>query len=507
MEKETEGRDRSVWNTYPNWLTLLGAGLVALAFFSGVFLFLLEITSSKASPYVGVNYIPISALLVIGFICIPLGIWRERRRQRSQEGRHPALSVDFTSPRHVYAALSLLAGALVVVLLLGIASYRSYHASETAEFCGELCHQVMEPEWVSYHRSAHARVACAECHIGSGAGWYVRSKLSGLRQVWAVAMDTYPRPIPTPIHDLRPARETCEECHWRRKFIGYKESVRSYFLSGEESEPYRLRMLVKIGGEGTSLLKGSGIHYHMLIANKVEYIAVDERRQEIGWVRVTRADGSVTEYENSDSPLPDDRSGLAVRTMDCMDCHNRPAHQFPSPVSSVNAALDDGRLSRELPYIKVQAVEALSDTYESDEKAMVGIANTMRSFYREEYPEFVNGNSAVLINSIQQVQDIYKNTMFPLMHARWSAYPDNIGHLESPGCFRCHTEAMESKDGQTIFTSCSGCHVILAQGDSIEKVEVNLEEGLPFVHPEDFSEMDEFENCSDCHTGGSDIYE
>lgn len=499
---------RSVWSSYPNRLTLVGVGLVAVAFFSGLFLFLLELTSAKASPYVGLNYIPVSLVLVVGFFCIPIGIWLERRRQRRHRGAEPAeLRVDFTSPRHFYATLSLLAGAFIVVLLVGIGSYRSYHASESAAFCGEVCHEVMHPEWITYNRSAHARVSCAECHIGSGAGWYVRSKLSGLRQVWATAWNTYPRPIPTPIHDLRPARETCEECHWRRKFIGYKENARSYFLSDEDSEPYRLRMLIKIGGEKTRLLKGSGIHYHMLIAASVEYISLDEERQEIAWVRVKRADGSVTEYENSDYPLPEDRSGLVKRTMDCMDCHNRPAHQFPSPARSVNDALEDGRLSRDLPYVKVQAVNALSAEYDSTTGAMAGIANAMRGFYREEHPEFVNGESAILRTSIQEVQEIYRNTIFPEMKADWSAHPDNIGHFESPGCFRCHTDTMESEDGETIFTTCSTCHVILAQGQAIGNVDVNLDEGLPFVHPDDFEEMDEFENCADCHTGGSDVYE
>jgi hypothetical protein len=263
-----------------NWTTVIGAALVALAVFGGFFLFVFEIVAAKASPYVGLNYLPFSVLLVAGFIAIPIGMLRERRRLRLHAGveRAAELRVDLNNPVHLYALMSLLTGFFVVVLLVGIGSYRSYHASESASFCGEVCHSVMAPEWTTYHRSAHARVACADCHIGAGAGWYVKSKLSGLRQVWATAAGTYPRPIPTPIHDLRPARETCEECHWRRKFIGYKESVRSYFLSDEDSERYNLRMLVKIGGEKTSLLKGSGIHYHMLIANSVQYIALDERR-------------------------------------------------------------------------------------------------------------------------------------------------------------------------------------------------------------------------------------
>jgi hypothetical protein len=499
---------RSVWETYSNWLTLLGVGLVVVAFFGGLFLFVLEILSPNPSPYIGLNYIPISLLLVTGFACIPLGIWRERHRQRSGRGQEPReLRMDFTSPRHVSMALSLLSGGFVVLLLVGIGAYQSYESSESAAFCGEVCHHVMAPEWVTYHRSAHARVPCSECHIGAGAGWYVRSKLSGLRQVWATATDTYPRPIPTPIHNLRPARETCEECHWRRKFIGYKELVRSYYLGDEHNDRRGLRMLVKIGGEKTSLLKGSGIHYHMLIATKVQYIALDDQRQEISWVRVERADGSVTEYESADYPLPDDRSGLEKRTMDCMDCHNRPAHQFLSPAHSVNAAIDDQRLSDKVPYIKLEAVKALSKTYDTTDDAMVGIANTMRAFYQAKYPQLLEGDAALLTDSIKEVQGIYRKTIFPSMKASWSVHPDNIGHLESPGCFRCHNDSMESKDGRTIFKDCNTCHVILAQGAGIENVDVNLDKGLPFVHPEDGAEMEDFEYCTDCHTGDSELYE
>jgi hypothetical protein len=323
-----------------------------------------------------------------------------------------------------------------------------------------------------------------------------------------VTVDSFSRPIPTPIHDLRPARETCEECHWRRKFIGYKEIVRSYYLSDEENTNHQLRMLVKIGGEKTTFLKGAGIHYHMLIASKVEYVATDDRRQEIAWVRVSRGDGSVTEYNNEDNLLSEEeRASYEVRTMDCMDCHNRPSHQFPAPMQSVNEALEENTISPALPFIKVQAVRALDTPYDSTEEAVVGIANALRSFYRNEYPEVFERKNGDLVRSIKKVQDIYRNTIFPEMKAKWSAHPDNIGHRDSPGCFRCHNDVMQSATGDVIFTDCTRCHLILAQGDSIDQVNVNIEEGLPFEHPEDGESIEEYTECSDCHTGGADVYE
>jgi hypothetical protein len=204
-------------------------------------------------------------------------------------------------------------------------------------------------------------------------------------------------------------------------------------------------MLVKIGGEQTTFLKGAGIHYHMLIASKVEYVATDDRRQEIAWVRVSRGDGSVTEYNNEDNPVSEEERGnYEMRTMDCMDCHNRPSHQFPAPMLSVNEALMEGTISRELPSIKVQAVRAIDTPYDSTNEAVVGIANALRAFYRNEYPEVFEKKNADVVRTIKKVQDIYRNTVFPEMKAKWSAYPDNIGHRDSPGCFRCHNDVMKS---------------------------------------------------------------
>jgi nitrate/TMAO reductase-like tetraheme cytochrome c subunit len=495
---------------FRNWLSIAGACLMLASLFGGLLFAAMELLSGAAAAYAGLLYVVCTGLIVVGFLLIPAGALLERRRRKS--GRHSRplteFRFDLRDREHRRGALAVIAGAVLVLTLFPVGAYKSFHATESIEFCGQLCHEVMEPEWVRYHDSSHARVACVECHIGAGADWFVRSKLSGLRQIWAVTVDSFPRPIPTPIRDLRPARETCEECHWRRKFIGYKEISRAYFLSDEENTLHQLRMLVKIGGEKTTFMRGSGIHYHMLIASEIEYIATDDRRQEIAWVRVARGDGSVTEFERLDEPLThEEKSTLEVRTMDCIDCHNRPSHQFPAPMELVNDALGEGSISRELPSIKVQAVQALDDGYETSEAAMIGIANSMRDFYRSDYPEVFAKKSDALTTSIKKVQSIYRETIFPEMKANWSVYPDNIGHRDSPGCFRCHNDELESADGQTIFTTCNKCHLILAQGESIEQVNVDLETGLPFIHPEDYETIEEYTECTDCHTGGAAVYE
>jgi hypothetical protein len=224
----TDSKDPAANGYFRNWVSFVGVGLMVIAFLGGVSFFLQEVVFGQSTPYAGILYLGATAVLVLGFLLIPIGMLWERLRRLTGHERSHALSefrFDLSKPEHRYGALSFLATGALVLVLVGIGSYRSFHATESIEFCGQLCHEVMDPEWVRYNDSPHARVACAECHIGAGADWFVKSKLSGIRQIWAVAVDSFSRPIPTPIHDLRPARETCEECHWRRKFIGYKELV------------------------------------------------------------------------------------------------------------------------------------------------------------------------------------------------------------------------------------------------------------------------------------------
>ena len=505
-----DSKDPTENGYFRNWMSIAGAGLMLASLFGGLLFAALELFSGTSLAYAGLLYLLCTGLIVLGFLLIPAGALLERRRRKSGRRSRPLTEfrLDLRDREHRLGALAVIAGAVLVLTLFPVGAYKSFQATESVEFCGQLCHEVMNPEWVRYQDSSHARVDCVECHIGSGADWFVRSKLSGLRQVWAVTADSFPRPIPTPIRDLRPARETCEECHWRRQFIGYREIDRAYFLSDEENSLHQLRMLLKIGGEKTTFMQGSGIHYHMLIAAQVQYIATDDRRQEIAWVRVKRADGSVTEFDRVDAPLTDEEKATReTRTLDCIDCHNRPSHQFPAPMGLVNDALAEGSISLELPSIKVQAVKALDGGYETTEEAMTGIANSMRNFYRRDFPEVFEKKSHALTTSIEKVQSLYRETIFPEMKSDWSAYPDNIGHRDSPGCFRCHNDELESADGDAIFTTCNKCHLILAQGESIEQVNVDLDEGLPFVHPEDFETIEEYTECTDCHTGGADVYE
>lgn len=493
-----------------NWLSQLGLALVVIAILGALGLVVAGAILPSPPVYMGLLFVLPVLLVLVGVILFPLGYALEKRRRALGTAgmRAPQILIDLGLARHRSILLLLLMGGIVASLVFMIGSFATFQTMDSNEFCGQVCHSVMTPEYTAYQHTPHARVKCVECHIGSGVEWYVHAKFTGMRRLAAILTHSYVRPIPTPISDMRPARETCEECHWSARFAGYKEKVRTYFTKGEDNPEHKLRLLIKIGGNDSPFMKGFGIHYHMLGANKVEYIARDRQRQEISWVRVTRGDGSVTEYNNEEFPLTEpERKAAAVRRMECLDCHNRPAHNFKSPVDAVDEAMAAGTIPRNLPFIKVQAVKALDGKYETTGEATQGIADSLMAYYKENYPDTLTKKSDALNKAIVNLQGIYKTSFFPEMKVKWSAYPDNIGHRDWPGCYRCHTAKMASADGKQVFSDCTKCHLILAQGNSVNRAApVNFTKGEVFVHPGFNEKIKEYTKCIDCHTGGADLY-
>jgi nitrate/TMAO reductase-like tetraheme cytochrome c subunit len=473
-----------------NWLTLSGFVIALGSLFSFLLLFLLDSLAHFANPYIGIlTYLVAPAFLVIGAGTALLGILLRRRKIRLAGGEPLPLKIDLTRPRDRRVMGLFLAGSVMFLLISAIGSYHTYHFTESTQFCGQACHSVMKPEMVTYQHSPHARVACVQCHIGPGAEWFVKAKISGTYQVYATLTDKFPRPVPTPIKNLRPAQETCEQCHWPRKFAGNLERTYDYFLGDETNTPYTVRMLMKVGGGDPTAGRVGGIHWHMNVANKVEYLATDPTRQTIPWVRLTDAQGVVTEFR---SPrFTNDISPSAIRTMDCIDCHNRPAHNYKTPDEAVNLALALGQLDNSLQYIKTNAIYALTRPYTNETQAIRSIA----TFLAERYP---NDKSARL--AIAAVQQIYTNNFFPEMRAQWKTYPDNIGHKDWPGCFRCHDGKHQTADGKRSIkaSDCNTCHTILAQGRGAELDQVTIA-GQGFRHPGD--EIDASSLCNECHDG------
>lgn len=510
-----------------NRISMAGVLLAILTLIVEIVLFVTELAFGIESPYFGmVTWLILPPFLVIGVVMIPAGaLWTRRRLLRNPDAAvFKTLHIDLSNPTHRHTALALTIGGLTFLVLSSAGLYHTYHYTETVSFCGEVCHKVMNPEFTVYQSSAHAHVKCASCHIGAGASYFAKSKITGSYQIYSVLMEKYPRPIPTPVQNLRPAQETCEQCHWPQQFYSPKERTFSHFLSDEKNTPVPIRLMVNVGG-GKIGMGQTGIHLHMNINNVIEYIAADTTRQTIAWVRSTnRTTGEVHEFRSAEHPLSDteiasatdgqvpNSTGMSrirppsrIRRMDCLDCHNRPAHKFPSPQGAVNDALEAGTLDRTIPFIKREAVVAIDQPYQTSADAMAGIAGRINDFYLEKYPGFVKTDSQKITGAILAVQDIYRKSQFPEMRTNWKVHPDNIGHLNSDGCFRCHNNDLVSSKGKKMTRDCNTCHSFLKPEETKDgrRHYVTMEE---FVHPGDVGDMWKETSCHECHQGGAELY-
>lgn len=476
---------------FRNWISLSGVILALGSVFSFLLLSTFDLFSPVSNPYVGIlAYLLAPLFLFMGLFLYLLGGWiNYRQRRKARPGAHPPrISIDLARVKD-RKVLWTFGGATVLFLLISaLGSYQTYHYTESVTFCGQACHEPMEPENVTYQNSPHARVACTECHIGSGATFYVKYKIQGVRQLYHYFLKDYPRPITTPLKNLRPAQDTCEQCHWPAKFTGRLDRTYSHFLSDENNTPFTVRLLLKVGGGATHRGPGSGIHWHVNPKNRVDYITTDKDQQVIPWVRMTDSEGRVTEYVSPG--FEDEPENYPMHTIDCMDCHNRPSHQFKTPNELADTALLNGRIDASLPWVKSNVVATLIRPYKNDDEAMAGIEETLTS----QYPDYTD-----LKGLIGEVQDIYQDNFFPEMNADWRAYPDHIGHKDWPGCFRCHDGMHETRDGeQTLGSSgCKSCHLILAQGSGEDLKDFDAE-GHPFLHID--ATYEDFD-CSDCHNG------
>ncbi len=486
-----------------NMISGIGLLIALIAIVNIAFLILADWGQEHQNPYIGVlAYTVIPAVLILGIVLFIIGMLVERRRRhrRAPEEipKYPDLDLNNPNTRRVFVVSVITFTAFIAISLFG--SYQAYHYTDSDAFCGTMCHEIMHPEYTAYKLSPHARVGCVNCHIGRGATWYVKSKLSGAYQVYSTIANKYPKPVPTPVSNLRPAQETCEQCHWPEKFWGAQLKVFNHFGYDEANTPRETRMLIKTGGGSPTSGMVAGIHWHMNIANEIMYVATDEHRQQIPWVRMRdRNTGRTIEYKVADAKLtPAQLAPSNQRRMDCIDCHNRPTHIYLPPDKSVDQALLAGRLSRTLPYIKQQAVTVLTKDYKSTPEAVNGIAADLRKYYQTTYPAIVKTRGKHVEQSIAVIQDIFRTTRFPEMNVDWRTHPNNIGHFYSQGCFRCHDDNHVSADGKKISKECGVCHSLLGQSES-EVVMVQAPDS-PFQHPVDLGDLRAV-NCSDCHTG------
>lgn len=414
------------------------------------------------SPVLGLmGYILLPGLLIASLLLIPIGMHREWRRRHIEEHLRPPVYpiFDFNYLHQRKITYFFLVGSILLVLLLATVTYHMYEYTDSVSFCTDICHTVMKPEKVTYINSPHAHVPCVDCHVGSGVTYFVKSKFSGLRQVYAVLFNKYPRPIETPIENLRPASETCEHCHWPEKFFGSYKRDFVYYDSDENNSKTNNPMLLNVGG-GVS---PTGIHWHVDPTHTVKYIASDKSRQEIPYVEVIE-DGTVTKYYDVNSELDKEKLlAMDKRIMDCIDCHNRPTHIFHSPNKALNEALSKNEISPDIPYIKKVGLEVLEKEYSDKDAALESIEKSLKEYYSENYSDWLAANSAELEKAISKIKKIYADNNFLHMKSNWKVYPNNIGHLEYPGCMRCHDGNHVAEDGKKIRNDCNICHVPLSE--------------------------------------------
>ena len=405
---------------------------------------------------------------------------------------------DPNSPRWVlilpYAAL----GILTLIVLAGGVYGWEYTNSPT--FCGTACH-TMPPQNTAYKESPHANVTCEECHIGrtSFVNQLTR-KSQALHEIYYMTFRLYKYPIHAKA--LRPARDTCEKCHQPETFSDDSLRTISRFADGLNNTQNKIYLIMKTGGGAKREGLGRGIHWH--IVNRVDYFATDELDQKIPYVRVYNDDGTTTEYVDVESgfdPATVDQSKLV--TMDCLTCHNRITHEFAFPQESVDIAMARGQISPDIPVIHKKAVEALSVKYNSRQEAFAAF-DKIETYYKRT--EYYQGHGEQIKSAIQTLKDIYDRTVFHDQQIDWTTYPNNLGHINSPGCFRCHDGKHLDSKQQAIRLECNLCHsvpVVKGPQDFVSRIEISsgiepethLNPNWISLHNQAFGA-----SCAACHT-------
>ena len=462
-----------------NPLSLLGGAITTASGATMIGYWLFELFGrSNVNPYLGIIFFLIlPALFILGLALIPVGILQRRRHLR-KAGAIPTVfpKVDLNDRIFRHGIDIVLIATIVNLLVVSVASYRGAAYMDSSQFCGQSCH-VMHPEYAAYQVSAHSHVACVDCHIGTGATSYFEAKVNGTKQLVEVSLrpfvgiapnfiPTYPTPIPSPVRNLRPARYICEGCHTPARFIGEKLLVKSNFGDDEKNSETQSVVVLHLGGRD-SLSHLTGIHGVHL--GHIEYIDTDDARTAIPWVERTNADGSKTVFTTS--ALKGAMPKGERRVMDCIDCHNRAAHTMETAEDALNRAMAEGAVSPNLPWIHKKGLELLKANYSSTEEASAKIPVQLAAFYKAQYANIYAAESTEIQSAGDGLVAIFTRNVFPEMKVTWGTHPNHIGHMNYPGCFRCHDGDHSTSDVKTSITNdCAACHNLLAVDEAKPKV-------------------------------------
>lgn len=440
---------------------MFGIGLTTVCITMTVLGLLGHITGLIENPYAAiVTFLVFPSGAIFGLFLIPVSGYFRRKKWFKDNINMGNVVIDFGKKSHRKTVILILALTVVNLTVFSLVAYEAYHFTESDFFCGAICHTVMDPEYTAYQRSAHAKVGCVSCHIGSGAEWYVKAKLSGLRQVKAVLDGSYSTPIPAPVEHLRPAQDTCEACHWPDKFHGKKVKQFVSYTNDDQENPDIQEVALHIGGRNPLTDNFEGIHWHVSNNVKVEYQSLDEKRTSIGAIKVTKPSG-VTEEYSLDGGTSEASEGK-WRTMDCIDCHNRPTHVYDKLEPKVDFGLQSKKINPAIPGIREDSLTVLQKEYATRDEAREQIVASLLSLQAERHgKDFVAENEQTLISSGAYLLKAYMDNVWPKMKVTWGTYKEHIGHQnedEGFGCFRCHDDEHQTKFGKTISQSCDLCH-------------------------------------------------
>ncbi len=408
----------------------------------------LEFLGALTNPYSGlILFVAVPAGFIAGLLLVPIGaMWSARRRRLHPDAAEWPV-IDLGDRRQRTVLFSVVTLTFVNVVIVSSAAYGGMHYMERREFCGQVCHTTMEPEFVSQEAWPHAKVACVGCHVGPGVGPLIESKLAGTRQLYHLITNQVPRPVPVPVRSLGDTAVTCEGCHWRGRETGDLTRVVRDFGNDEANSENVTTLRLHVGSGGP------GIHRHLNL--DIEYVATDASRAEIPVVRVRDAGGATREY-TADGVTAEQIAGGVRRRMDCTDCHNRPAHtMFFTAERAVDAAVAQGRIPRELPFVRREAVAAVTADYADRAAALEAIAARLTGFYTSR-----GVDRGLVDRAVAGTRDIWTHNVFPAMKVTWGTYPNHLGHVDTPGCFRCHDDGHKTPEGQVITQDCESCHAI-----------------------------------------------
>lgn len=491
---------------YYSWPTFIGGTVAALSLFLILILLLISTVFGIGDNYAGLfTFIILPTIMVSGLILMFVGnflrIKKKKFEQDSDNIKFPI--VNFNDPKQRSIFFITLSGLAVFTVISAMGSYQAFHYTESDQFCGLLCHKVMEPEYVAHAGSAHERVGCVECHVGAGAGWYIKSKMSGLYQVYSVIAKAYPQPIPTPLENLRPARETCEKCHWPEKFYDRKYMSHKHYIADEQNSEWDITMVMKTGPSFRGMGLENGIHWHINKDVKIEYASTSFKRDTIVYVKYTNLKtGKVKVYQDEKNPVDEAQvANLEFRTMDCLDCHNRPSHNYKSPQHFFDDAFTAGEIPNDLPDIKIAAMDILKNEFPDKDSAFRAIEQGIMGYYEMMYPELLETptDKAKIDQAIAAIKDSFSKNVFPFMKVRSNHYPNYLGHIENNGCYRCHNDSFKNEEKEVISRDCNLCHDIKSQGTPDSLRYANDKEFLEFEHPVDIKGKWKTKLCAECH--------